>query len=111
MKEDENTPTISQDFLYLACKSAELFAASLAKESFEFAKYERRKTVNYRDVVRAVREIESMDFLSEIVPVLVPAKVAVEERKKAMEETGAPAWAKAEEDAAPETVEAASTTV
>jgi DNA polymerase epsilon subunit 4 len=86
MKEDKNVQLISQDALFLTAAATELFASYLAKNSYEFSKFDKRKTLAYKDVTRCIRDVEPLEFLLDVVPETVPAPIAIEQRKKMQKE-------------------------
>ncbi|KAJ1914600.1 hypothetical protein H4219_004709 [Mycoemilia scoparia] len=82
VKEDRDIVACSQDALFLISKATELFIESLMHESFEFSRLDKRKTVQYKDMAKAVQSIEPYDFLSDVIPPTVPIRKAVKEAEK-----------------------------
>ncbi|KAJ2161260.1 hypothetical protein GGF46_001602 [Coemansia sp. RSA 552] len=78
VKEDKDIYACGSDSLYLITRATEYFVDSLVRESYEFSRLDKRKTVQYKDMAKAVQSIEQYDFLMDI----IPPTVAVAATKK-----------------------------
>ncbi|KAI7826466.1 histone-fold-containing protein, partial [Kickxella alabastrina] len=68
IKEDKDIFACGSDSLFLISRATEYFIDSLVRESYEFSRLDKRKTVQYKDMAKAVQSIEQYDFLTDIIP-------------------------------------------
>ncbi|EGC32707.1 hypothetical protein DICPUDRAFT_155311 [Dictyostelium purpureum] len=68
MKNDKDVKLISSDALMLVTKSTELFLDYFCKEAYKKTKSQGRKILSYKDISSAIKDIENLTFLTEIVP-------------------------------------------
>eukprot|EP01080_Neovahlkampfia_damariscottae_P007764 gene7764-12234_t len=68
MKSDTDVKLISQEAVLLVTKAAENLLSELAKDSVTQTIKENRKTIQYKDIVNAVKDKNHFDFLEDIVP-------------------------------------------
>ncbi|KAI8324732.1 histone-fold-containing protein [Martensiomyces pterosporus] len=85
IKEDKDIFACGSDSLFLISKATEYFVDSLVRESYEFSRFDKRKTVQYKDMAKAVQSIEQYDFLSDIIPPTVSLRKAVGEASQRKE--------------------------
>ena len=85
IKLDPSVNQVSQDFVYAITVSTQLFLELLTMEAYQFTLQQNRKTINYRDVSNAIADIHEFEFLTEIVPFVVPVEEALERREMLME--------------------------
>ncbi|KAJ1676019.1 hypothetical protein EV182_000088 [Spiromyces aspiralis] len=83
VKGDKQISACSTDALFLISKVTELFIESLMQESFEFSRFDKRKTVQYKDMVKAVQSMEPYNFLMDVIPPTIPIHKAVKEVEQA----------------------------
>ncbi|KAJ1945234.1 hypothetical protein GGF37_001794 [Kickxella alabastrina] len=74
IKEDKDIFACGSDSLFLISRATEYFIDSLVRESYEFSRLDKRKTVQYKDMAKAVQSIEQYDFLTDIIPPTVSLK-------------------------------------
>ncbi|KAJ2766236.1 hypothetical protein IWQ56_001603 [Coemansia nantahalensis] len=74
IKEDKDISACGADSLYLISRATEYFIDSLVREAYEFSRLDKRRTVQYKDMAKAVQSIEQYDFLADIIPPVVPLK-------------------------------------
>ncbi|ORX73658.1 histone-fold-containing protein [Linderina pennispora] len=74
IKEDKDIFACGADSIFLVSRATEYFIDSLVREGYEFARFDKRKTVQYKDMAKAVQSIEQYDFLSDIIPPTVTLK-------------------------------------
>ena len=86
MKEDAEVGIISADALFLVAKAAEMFLSEVSVKAFIHARYDRRKTLSYKDVARHIKESESLEFLEDHIPDLIAVSEAIANRREAMKE-------------------------
>ncbi|KAJ1961991.1 hypothetical protein GGI12_002929 [Dipsacomyces acuminosporus] len=77
IKEDKDIFACGSDSLFLISRATEYFIDSIIRESYEFSRFDKRKTVQYKDMAKAVQSIEQYDFLSDIIPPTTSLKKAV----------------------------------
>ncbi|KAJ2616068.1 hypothetical protein H4S08_000943 [Coemansia sp. RSA 1365] len=82
IKEDKDIVACGSDSLYMITRAAEYFVDSLVRESFEFSRLDKRKTVQYKDMAKAVQSIEQYDFLGDIIPPTVTLKKTANEKSQ-----------------------------
>ncbi|KAJ2781626.1 hypothetical protein H4R18_002770 [Coemansia javaensis] len=87
IKEDKDIFACGADSLYLITRATECFIDSLVREAYEFSRIEKRRTVQYRDMAKAVQSIEQYDFLSDIIPPMVELRQAPSAKKPAASRT------------------------
>ncbi|KAJ2001748.1 hypothetical protein GGI04_002904 [Coemansia thaxteri] len=68
IKEDKDIYACGSESLFLISRATECFVESLVRESYEFSRLDKRKTVQYKDVAKAAQSIEQYDFLADIIP-------------------------------------------
>ncbi|KAJ2745043.1 hypothetical protein GGI20_002491 [Coemansia sp. BCRC 34301] len=68
IKEDKDIFACGAESLFLISRATEYFIDSLVRESYEFSRLDKRKTVQYKDMAKAVQSIEQYDFLADIIP-------------------------------------------
>ena len=56
----------------------------MAKESFVYTMQEGRKTLNYKDVAKAIHSITALEFLEDIVPFPIPMRTALANHKPSL---------------------------
>ncbi|KAI8926449.1 hypothetical protein BC831DRAFT_456230 [Entophlyctis helioformis] len=88
MKLDKDIQATTADAVYAVTAAAELFLEVLARESFDYARRDGRRSLLYRDVAWAVNDVQEFEFLTEIVPHTLSYEIAVQ-RRKALEELNA----------------------
>ncbi|KAJ1836650.1 hypothetical protein LPJ63_000142 [Coemansia sp. RSA 2711] len=81
IKEDKDIFACGSDSLYLITRATEFFIDSLVREGYEFSRLEKRKTVQYKDMVKAAQSIEQYDFLGDIIPPTVTLKKTADKSK------------------------------
>ncbi|KAJ2810791.1 Chromatin accessibility complex protein 1 [Coemansia furcata] len=74
IKEDKDIFACGSESLFLISRATEYFIDSLVRESYEFSRLDKRKTVQYKDMAKAVQSIEQYDFLADIIPPMVAIK-------------------------------------
>ncbi|PIA14488.1 histone-fold-containing protein [Coemansia reversa NRRL 1564] len=82
IKEDKDIAACGSDSLYMITRAAEYFVDSLVRESYEFSRLDKRKTVQYKDMAKAVQSIEQYDFLGDIIPPTVTLKKTTNEKSQ-----------------------------
>ncbi|KAJ3392199.1 hypothetical protein HDU84_004691 [Entophlyctis sp. JEL0112] len=60
----------------------EMFLEYFGQKCNEFTTKDSRKTVMYKDLVKAVREVSNLNFLEDIIPPMLPVKKALEVREQ-----------------------------
>ncbi|KAF2075805.1 hypothetical protein CYY_002888 [Polysphondylium violaceum] len=68
MKSDKDVKIISADALFLVTKSTEMFLDYLVKEAYKKTTGDSRKILSYKDLAAAVGDIDSLEFLDDIIP-------------------------------------------
>ncbi|KAJ3366026.1 hypothetical protein GGF32_007526 [Allomyces javanicus] len=68
IRADPDVNIISADAVFVVAKAAELFLEKLSWVAYETANGERRRTVQYRDLVAAVESVDEYFFLEDILP-------------------------------------------
>lgn len=63
MRQDQDVQLVSGDAVYAMAVAAEAFLEILAKEAYSFTKAESRKTVQYKDLAKAVESVVAFEFL------------------------------------------------
>ncbi|KAJ1898190.1 hypothetical protein GGI16_002627 [Coemansia sp. S142-1] len=74
IKEDKDIFACGSESLFLISRATEYFIDSLVRESYEFSRLDKRKTVQYKDMAKAVQSIEQYDFLADIIPPTVSVR-------------------------------------
>ncbi|KAJ1761161.1 hypothetical protein GGH19_005332 [Coemansia sp. RSA 1807] len=82
IKEDKDIYACGSDSLYLITRATECFIDSLVREGYEFSRLEKRKTVQYKDMVKAAQSIDQYDFLADIIPPTVTLKKTAADKEK-----------------------------
>ncbi|KAI9016698.1 histone-fold-containing protein [Hyaloraphidium curvatum] len=77
MKEDKDVQKLSQDGVVAVAFSTEIFLGYLLERAYEYAQKDKRKTVMYKDIAAAVRDIEQLEFLRDVIPAPLPLKDAM----------------------------------
>ncbi|KAJ1671168.1 hypothetical protein GGF44_000767 [Coemansia sp. RSA 1694] len=77
IKEDKDIFACGAESLFLISRATEYFIDSLVRESYEFSRLDKRKTVQYKDMAKAVQSIEQYDFLADIIPPTVSIRKQV----------------------------------
>ncbi|KAK5575162.1 hypothetical protein RB653_010418 [Dictyostelium firmibasis] len=67
MKSDKDVKLISSDAVMLVTKSTEMFLQYLVKEASKSCGT-KKKTLQYKDLASTIKDVENLDFLSEIIP-------------------------------------------
>ncbi|EFA83640.1 putative histone-like transcription factor [Heterostelium album PN500] len=67
IKSDKDVKLIANDATLLITKSTELFLDFIVRESYKKTTG-KRKILQYKDIASTVKEIESLEFLSDIIP-------------------------------------------
>ncbi|KAI1321181.1 hypothetical protein EDD11_007747 [Mortierella claussenii] len=90
IKEDKDVQMVSNDAVFVISIATELFLESFTAKAFNLAKLEKRKTVHYKDLAKAVTQHDSLEFLQDVVPKTMPLVAALEKQRvaKEMEESG-----------------------
>ena len=70
MRLDSSVRSVNNEAVAVADKAVTMFIEFLAKQSQKSSARAKRKTIQYRDVALTVKEIEALDFLEDIVPML-----------------------------------------
>jgi len=65
--------------------ATELFSEFLAKKAFEYSKRDKRKTLLLRDIARAVKETDSLFFLTDAMVELIASIEAQKKEKSALD--------------------------
>ncbi|XP_003700730.1 DNA polymerase epsilon subunit 4 [Megachile rotundata] len=63
IKMDPEVNMINQEAVFLITKSTELFIDSLTKESYKYTAQMKKKTIQKRDVERAIDNVDALVFL------------------------------------------------
>ncbi|XP_034182880.1 DNA polymerase epsilon subunit 4 isoform X1 [Osmia lignaria lignaria] len=63
IKMDPEVNMINQEAVFLIAKSTELFIDSLTKESYKYTAQMKKKTIQKRDVERAIDNVDALVFL------------------------------------------------
>jgi DNA polymerase epsilon subunit 4 len=63
MRQDQDVQMVSGDAVYAMAVATEAFLEILAKEAYTFTKAESRKTVQYKDLAKAVESVVAFEFL------------------------------------------------
>ncbi|KAJ1725648.1 hypothetical protein LPJ53_000127 [Coemansia erecta] len=74
IKEDKDIFACGSESLFLISRATEYFIDSIVRESYEFSRLDKRKTVQYKDMAKAIQSIEQYDFLSDIIPPTVTVR-------------------------------------
>ncbi|KAJ3205433.1 RHO1 GDP-GTP exchange protein 2 [Entophlyctis luteolus] len=82
MKEDEDVLMVGLDAATAMGFAAEMFLEYFGQKCNEFTTKDSRKTVMYKDLVKAVREVSNLNFLEDIIPPMLPVKKALEVREQ-----------------------------
>jgi DNA polymerase epsilon subunit 4 len=64
IKEDKEISSCSQEATHLISLATELFIKRLVAQSNDYATYDKRRTIQYKDVARVVSDMEKYDFLT-----------------------------------------------
>ncbi|KAJ3238785.1 hypothetical protein HDU81_007174 [Chytriomyces hyalinus] len=81
MKEDEDVLLVGLDASAAVAFAAEAFLEYFGKKCLESAVGDKRKTVQYKDMVKTVREVSNLNFLEDLIPPMIPLSKAKEARK------------------------------
>jgi len=73
MKSDKDVKIISADALFLVTKSTEMFLEYLVKEAYKKTTHDSRKILSYKDLATTVKDVDSLEFLDDIIPEKVTA--------------------------------------
>lgn len=87
IKLDPQVSSVSSDAVSLASVATEMFCEHLAKQASIYADREKRKTILYKDVCKAINSDERLGWAKEIVPEAITFAKALEAQKKVSEET------------------------
>eukprot|EP01132_Coremiostelium_polycephalum_P000963 gene963-1226_t len=68
MKHDKDVKHISNDALMLIAKSTELFLDYIVKEAYKKTSSEKKKILSYKDLSSTVKDLDNLEFLSDIIP-------------------------------------------
>jgi len=68
IKTDEDVNKITSEAVFLIAKSTEFFLENFVTESYKSTKRDKRRTIQYKDLAKAVQDIDSLEFLTDIVP-------------------------------------------
>ncbi|KAJ2721318.1 hypothetical protein GGI07_004045 [Coemansia sp. Benny D115] len=74
IKEDKEIFACGSESLFLISRATEYFLDALVRESYEFSRLDKRRTVQYKDMAKAVQSIEQYDFLTDIIPPTIAVK-------------------------------------
>ncbi|EPX71960.1 histone-like transcription factor family [Schizosaccharomyces octosporus yFS286] len=66
IKQDEDIHSCSNASALLVSVATEMFIQKLADQSFQLAKLQKRKGIQYRDVADVVRKDDQFEFLSDL---------------------------------------------
>ncbi|KAJ1645318.1 hypothetical protein J3B02_004249 [Coemansia erecta] len=89
IKEDKDIFACGAESLFLISRATEYFIDSIVRESYEFSRLDKRKTVQYKDMAKAVQSIEQYDFLADIIPPTVVLRKPLPEPSKTSADTAA----------------------
>ncbi|KAJ1972355.1 hypothetical protein H4R35_004722 [Dimargaris xerosporica] len=82
IKEDRDISMCQSDAVVAIALAAQLFVEELAKQGQQAAQASKRKTIAYKDLAKAVSETDRLEFLSDLIPPMLPYKKALEKRKR-----------------------------
>ncbi|KAJ1502945.1 hypothetical protein HMI54_014832 [Coelomomyces lativittatus] len=68
IKEDEDIKHITNDAVFIVSKAAELFLQKFSWTVYEVANSDKRKIIQYKDLVYAIDTVDEYFFLEDIVP-------------------------------------------
>ncbi|XP_037120171.1 chromatin accessibility complex protein 1 [Syngnathus acus] len=68
MKSSPEVSSINQEALFLTTKATEMFVQHLALSSFSNGQGKESKSLSYSDLANAAEEIETFQFLTDILP-------------------------------------------
>ncbi|KAJ3056530.1 hypothetical protein HK102_011186, partial [Quaeritorhiza haematococci] len=85
MKEDKEVVAVGTDAVFLVALATEKFVEMVSRKAYQFTKQDNRKGVSYKDLSKAIRDVDQLEFLSDVIPTPIPFKKALE-RKRAMEQ-------------------------
>ncbi|KAJ2236026.1 hypothetical protein IWW45_002121 [Coemansia sp. RSA 485] len=80
IKEDKDIFACGAESLFLISRATEYFIDSIVRESYEFSRLDKRKTVQYKDMAKAIQSIEQYDFLADTIPPTVMLKKPAAEK-------------------------------
>ncbi|KAJ8267545.1 hypothetical protein COCON_G00127170 [Conger conger] len=84
MKSSPDVSSINQDALFLTTKATELFVQHLAQCSFKRGSGREKNTLAYSDLANVAEEIETFQFLTDI----LPKKILARDYLRSLEERG-----------------------
>ncbi|OUM68984.1 hypothetical protein PIROE2DRAFT_3220 [Piromyces sp. E2] len=82
MKEDKDVIQCSNESVFLVSLATEYFLDYFAKKSFNQSQSEKRRTVTYKDIAKVVKDVDQLEFLSDVVPETIPFKKALQKQKE-----------------------------
>jgi len=71
---DREVSKISNDACVLISKSSELFVEYFVTQAYKQTQQERRKVLAHKDLMKSVRELDELEFLTDILPPGLPSK-------------------------------------
>jgi histone H3/H4 len=89
MKEDQEVHKIANDAAICTAVATEVFLQYLIKHAHQYTRRDNRKTVSYKDLALAVKEVEQLDlFLQDVIPQPVKIPRALKDRQELLEKRG-----------------------
>ncbi|KAI8997847.1 histone-fold-containing protein [Pilobolus umbonatus] len=82
IKEDKEISQVNTDATFCIGYATELFTEYLVQEAFAKAQYNKRKTIQYKDLAQCVKETEQFEFLEDVIPPTMKLKAAIEKSKE-----------------------------
>lgn len=78
ISEDKDISGCSSEATFLITAATELFIETLAQTGYGFAKLDKRKTLQYKDLANATASFERLEFLADVIPRTMPFGLAVD---------------------------------
>ncbi|KAI9143149.1 histone-fold-containing protein [Paraphysoderma sedebokerense] len=85
MKEDKDVSIVSGDAVFLVAASTEIMIEQLMQKAYEYTRRDNRKTLQYKDIANAVKNVDGLEFLMDTIPMTLPLKEALQAQKEIME--------------------------
>jgi len=86
IKADRDINMVQKEALFLIAKATEHFISKLTQASYVECSRWNRRTIQYRDMAKAIQGSEEFFFLEEVIPLPVTLKDAISRRKRKIEE-------------------------
>ncbi|KAJ3330788.1 hypothetical protein HDU76_004868 [Blyttiomyces sp. JEL0837] len=88
MKEDKEVTIVSADATLAVACATEMFLEMMAKLAYSVTEGDNRRTVAYKDLVRAISAQDRFEFLKDIIPPTIPLRKAMALRESLQDNQG-----------------------